>query len=253
MGGAPRICAGHRGRDDASATWPERLRDDWAVLLRNFRRYWDTPRPADEKAPLSSDPDRTDANLEHLATECAPDAYLRAEIAPFLADTLELETLNQEQITEQVRYQAEAHYQHLWRTCTAEEKVVLYRISADGFASPRSQPLVRDLLRRGLLVMDPEDPDLRPMNKSFRQFVAALNSPVVAEYDRESRHQTWSRVQTPLLIGLAAVLAFVFVTQPALAREASTLLPTLAAGLPALLKILSTVFVGQSATSFGNN
>ena len=246
----PLSLLGPRDRDDASATWPERLLDDWAVLLRNFRRYWDTPGPAAEKASLSSDPDRTDAPLEHLTNECAPDAYLRTEIAPFLADTLELETLSKEQIIEQVRYQAEAHYQHLWRTCTAEEKVVLYRISADGFASPRSQPLVRDLLRRGLLVMDP---DLRPMNESFRQFVAALNSPVVAEYDRKSRHKSWSRVQTPLLIGLAAVLAFIFVTQPALAREASTLLPTLAAGLPALLKILSTVFVGHSATSFGNN
>lgn len=231
--------------------------NEWAVALRDYRRHWDLPQEDPETPPVEAlhspvspnATDRTSQNLECLARECRPDSYLREEIAPFLADTLDLEVLDEEQIIEQVQYQAEAHYQYLWTTCSDQEKVVLYRLSTDGFASPNSFQIVQELLRRGLLVMDPA---LRPMNESFRTFVATLDSPVIAEYEQQAWNESWRRVQAPLLLGLVAVLAFIFVTQPNLAQEAAAFLPTLAAGLPALLKIVSALFVGQSAMGFTN-
>ncbi len=238
---------------DAPSESPPR---NWAVVLRDYRRYWDTPPQEDpEELPLDTlqpaadldDNAQATANLDCLARECRHDSYLRQNVAPYLADTLALDTLDEEQVIEQVQYQAEAHYQHLWATCSEEEKVVLYRLSTDGFASPNSRQIVEDLLRRGLLVMTPA---LRPMNESFRTFVATLHSPVVAEYNRQSQNESWRRVQTPLLLGLTAVVAFVLITQPDLAQEVGALLPTLAAGLPALLKILSTLFAGPSVMSF---
>lgn len=65
----------------------------------------------------------------------------------------QLETLTEEQIVEKVKYHAQAQYQHVWMTCTDEEKVILYRLSTDGFVSPDSREIVEQLLRRGLVRM----------------------------------------------------------------------------------------------------
>lgn len=56
-----------------------------------------------------------------------------------------------------------------------------------------------------------------------------------------------------LLIGIVVVIGFIFVTQPTIAQETAALVPTLAAGLPALISILSSVFAGGSGTSVGGS
>jgi hypothetical protein len=95
------------------------------------------------------------------------------------------------------------------------------------------------------------DPHLRPMAESFRRFVAKLDSPVIARYEKEASSRTWSRVRVPLLIAFAIVIGFVFVTQPNVAEQTAALIPALAAGLPALLNVVSGLFGGGSPLQMG--
>jgi uncharacterized membrane protein len=55
----------------------------------------------------------------------------------------------------------------------------------------------------------------------------------------------------PLLIAFAIVIGFVFVTQPNLAEQTAALVPALAAGLPALINIVSGFLGGSSSLQVG--
>lgn len=90
------------------------------------------------------------------------------------------------------------------------------------------------------------------MNKSFRRFVAALESPVIAQYEEKASSMAWNRVRVPLLIAFALVIGFVFLTQPGLVKEwIGVLAPALAAGLPALINMLSGLFGGGAGPQGG--
>lgn len=241
-------------KEGATASAPIDL-DAWATLLRQFRKESAALKAnAESEEALEklrsalglSDDQPVPNSIKALARECSVDPYLYHRIGKIgstvLGDRQE-PSLSEEQVVEQLKYHARAHYQHLWMTCTDEEKVVLYRLSTDGFVSPHARDIVEQLLRRGLLVMDPE---LRPMNESFRRFVAALDSPVIARYEEEASSTAWKRVRGPLLIAFALVIGFVFYTQPGRFQEwMNVLAPALAAGLPALINVLSGLFGGQ--------
>lgn len=78
------------------------------------------------------------------------------------------------------------------------------------------------------------------MNKSSRRFVATIDSPVIARYEKQASTTVWRRVRVPLLIAFVLVIGFVFLTQPALVKGGrGVLAPALAAGLPALINIFS--------------
>jgi hypothetical protein len=231
----------------------------WATVLRAFRKQPGLAPPKEDciqflrehrrSLGLTVGPQVVE-RLDVLAEECGADPHLSDQVGRMVAEDPQFETLSEDQIIEEVRYHARAHYQHLWMTCTDQEKVVLHRLSTDGFASPHGRDVVEQLLRRGLLVMDPV---LRPMNDSFRRFVAKLDSPVIAQYEQEASSRTWNRVRVPLLIAFAIVIGFVFVTQPSLAEQTAALVPALAAGLPALINVFSGLFGGGSALQGGGN
>ena len=231
--------------------------DGWATVLRDFRKRpgralskEDGLECLDEHRRVSGQTEDQEVGerLAFLAEECRGDPHLCRRVGPIVAQDPKFETLSEDEIVEEVRYHARAHYQHLWMTCTDEEKVVLHRLSTDGFVSPHGRDLVEPLLRRGLLVMEPH---LRPMAESFRRFVAKLDSPVIARYEEEASSRTWSRVRVPLLIAFAIVIGFVFVTQPNVAEQTAALVPALAAGLPALINIVSGLFGGGSPLRMG--
>ena len=229
----------------------------WATVLRAFHKRPGRALSKEDcieflnehrRASRQNESQEVRERLAFLAEECRGDPHLCRRVGPIVARDPNFETLSEDEIVEEVRYHARAHYQHLWMTCTDEEKVVLHRLSTDGFVSPRGRDLVEQLLRRRLLVMDPH---LRPMANSFRRFVAKLDSPVIARYEEEASSRTWNRVRVPLLIAFAIVIGFVFVTQPNLAEQTAALVPALAAGLPALINIVSGFLGGSSSLQVG--
>ena len=217
----------------------------WATVLRPFRTEFFPPLV--NEAEASDDESVEEPPRAVVARECRVDPYLNDRVGDVTRAVLATRlgaSPPEEQVVEQVKYHARSHYQHLWMTCTDEEKVILHRLSTDGFVSPHSRSVVKQLLRRRLVVMEPE---LRPMNESFRRFVAGLDSPVIARYEQKASSTAWSRVRVPLLLGFALVLGFVVLTQPDLIKEwMGTFAPALAAGIPALLNVASGVFGGSA-------
>lgn len=239
------------GEDDSLSTGPVDFHA-WATVLRSFEKRVGAQGPSAAcveslKARRASDggeagPAATPA-FELLCRECCADAYLRAradQLVERVTGHSEFDAFSEEQIVATVEHHARSHYQHLWMTCTDEEKVVLYRCCVDGFVSPAARSVAEQLLRRGLLVQDPVP---RPMNESLRRYVAHLDSPVINQYEEEMSRMTWSRVRVPLFLALALGIAFVFATQPVAAKEwIAALGPVLAAGLPALINLSAGLF-----------
>ena len=246
------------GEDDSLSTGPVDFHA-WATVLRSFEKRVGAQGPSADcveslKARRSAAGDGAggpaDAeSLEFLYRECCADAYLRSraeQIVERVAGHPGFDAFGEAQIAVQVEHHARPHYQHLWMTCTDEEKVVLYRCCVDGFVSPAARPIVEPLLRRGLLV---QDPVLRPMNESLRRYVVHLDSPVIEQYEEEMSRMTWSRVRGPLFLAFVLGMGFVFATQPVAVKEwMAALAPVLAAGLPALINVTAGLFQGGTGS-----
>lgn len=241
------------GEDNSLVTGPVDLKA-WATVLRSFqKRSGGQGSRADcaeaLRARWAGAGDGADAPtsraLDVLSRECCADSYLRAhadQLVACVAGHPAFDAFSEEQMVAQIEHHARPHYQHLWMTCTDQEKVILYRCCVDGFVSPHARPVVEQLLRRGLLV---QDPVLRPMNESLRRYVVHLDSPVIDQYEEEMSRTTWSRVRGPLFLAFALGLAFVFATQPVAAKEwIAALAPVLAAGLPALINATAGLLRG---------
>ena len=131
----------------------------WATVLRAFRKQPGLAPPKEECIQFLSEHRRAlgleegpqlAERLDVLAEKCEADPYLCDQVGRIVAGDPQFKTLSNDQIIEEVRYHARAHYQHLWMTCTDQERVVLHRLSTDGFASPHGRDVVEQLLRRGL-------------------------------------------------------------------------------------------------------
>ena len=124
-------------------------------------------------------------------------------------------------------------YRSLWESCSDLEKMVLIHVAEEGFANPAQRKTVRQLLRRGLLVMQP---DLRVVNSGFRAFIRQEQDPaLVSQWEKPVGKIGWDRAKWILVALLLAIGVFLFSTQ----REWFT---TGEGAVAALTGILSGVF-----------
>ncbi len=194
-----------------------------------------------------------DGNAERamhaLAAECWPDLELQ-RTAEKLAARRDIATLmleDDDYLINQVLDLSEAHYRMLWSISGKDERMVLYRLATNGFASWRSHELVRRLLHRGLLYSDPSP---RLMNQSFRRFVLDAELPEVFEqWTQEDGASAWVRLRTPMAVSLIGVFLFLFTTQPQLFSQSLAFTTAIAAILPTLIKVISVVAGSQKASA----
>jgi hypothetical protein len=147
--------------------------------------------------------------------------------------------LTRGQALEEIEERAAVAYRHLWNACSSEECVVLSHIARHGLTNAASRRIVRRLLVRGLLV---KDPDLRLMNRTFRNFV--LSAPCrerVGRLEGEADPSRWDRLRVPLIVGDGSVGAFLFGTQREMFDATVTIVTGTAAVLPAVFKAASLI------------
>ncbi|QNA45928.1 cache domain-containing protein [Lacibacter sediminis] len=138
------------------------------------------------------------------------------------------------------QYHLSVLYKKLWDGCTDNEKFFLFDLSRDGFINPKDVQLVHQLLFKGLLVKsDLGTGGLKMISVSFRNFILEKNGDAEISKLKSEFHQqgTWSKVRTPVLITIAVVCIFLFITQEDLMQRIAALIPTLTAlfGLGGLL------------------
>jgi hypothetical protein len=132
-------------------------------------------------------------------------------------------------------------YTGIWQTLSSEEKFILYDLAADGLVNTSNSFAVGLLLNKGLILEN--DGHLHIFNRSFRSFIVSdIGEKEMAHITSlNKKHSGWSQLRTPLLIVIIAVLVFLAVVQEGVYTKVIGLISGIAAGVPALLGLLSVI------------
>jgi len=125
--------------------------------------------------------------------------------------------------------QAHFHYlyEQLWKKCDEKEKYFLYDMAKDGFTNYKKSQMIQQMLYKGYLRR--KQGNLSIMSVSFRNFITLKKgSGEITKLTETNQPQgTWSNIRTPVLIGIAAIGIFLFITQDGLFQRIGALIPTL--------------------------
>jgi hypothetical protein len=147
--------------------------------------------------------------------------------------------LTPERLRDEITERVSTYYGQLWNSCGDDEKVVLAHVAQYGLANVVSRRALRRLLARRLLVKDPE---LRLMNRTFREFILApVRLAEVATFEGSAEPSTWDRLRLPLAMTATAAAAFLFITQRDMFNETVTMITGVAATVPTLAQAISKI------------
>jgi len=118
-------------------------------------------------------------------------------------------------------------YEQLWKKCDEKEKYFLYDMAKDGFTNYKKSQMIQQMLYKGYLRR--KQGNLSIMSVSFRNFITLKKgSGEITKLTETNQPQgTWSNIRTPVLIGIAAIGIFLFITQDGLFQRIGALIPTL--------------------------
>jgi len=145
----------------------------------------------------------------------------------------------QRQALDRIVDYAAAYYLGLWDACSEAEKLVLVQLAFENVVNPKQSVVIRRLLERGLLLRDPA---LRLFNRSFALFITRVHDPAeVSEWEHRTTGFSWAQTRWVLFGFLLIASLFLWVTQRELFNTSVLFLSAAAAGLPAVLKLMSDV------------
>ena len=135
-------------------------------------------------------------------------------------------------------------YSKIWEELSPREKFILYDFALDGFANYKNADLLHGLLERGILRFD--DHRLSFSTLSFREFVLKNNQDtgINTFMEKAAKEDSWKNFKTPLMLILAAIGLFIFITQDAIYQKITGLLTSISSLLP-----LFTNLFGKSGDS----
>jgi hypothetical protein len=127
------------------------------------------------------------------------------------------------------------YYYLEWRSCTHEECFVLAALARDGTVNPKNTASLRQLLRRRLIVRDPQ---FRIMNESFRRFVITVAVSLQEDWDAEAAGSGWGKARGPFATAVVLVGVFLLSTQQQFLQTSSGLLTAAGGCVAGLLKLI---------------
>jgi hypothetical protein len=204
----------------------------WATVLGAFTRInlghqssWTIGAPMTEE-------------LQALLQECRVQPELR-RVAEDLWPSWKLYPLDGERVVSEVGERAAQYYELEWRSCTKEEHFLLTGLARDGMVNPMNPASLRQLLRRKLIVLDPQP---RIMNESFRRFVRAQAGISMQEdWEAEAAGSGWGKARGSLATVLVLVGLFLLATQQQFLQTSAGVLTAAGGGVAALLKLIGVV------------
>ena len=188
-------------------------------------------------------------NLKELCAiikeECLPMLFLQ-DIGKNIVKLNGFHELSPDELKSLILEWAEPYYRSIWQASSIEEKLMLSHLAREGFVNfdTKKPKTLRGLLRNGLVVRDPE---LRLMNKSFKDF---LLSPKIRDEVNmlvlQEGASTWEKMKVPLVTLLIGVSLFVFVTQQDVFNITLAWLSALGAALPAFFRLFGLIASGRA-------
>lgn len=139
-----------------------------------------------------------------------------------------------------IRGQFIEHYQRLWSSSTRAERLVMHHLAFGRFVNIQTSLGFGSLVRRGLVVLDP---DPRLMNESFAMFVRqAEKLDRIKEWQGSLPGSVWLKSRLPIFVLLGLAIAALAAMATLAGQDFLTLLPVLAAGAPALIAATQRLF-----------
>jgi hypothetical protein len=222
----------------------------WTSVMSSFHPvvFKDRNRESFEKAFNKLNQDGAEPKLKQSARwikdECDHTPYLREVGLRLFAELEAGKEYGPRQLGAEVMERADAYYASLWSTLTAGERLVLYQLSRDGWANPKNDRAIRQLLRKGIVHATP----MRIMNESFRLFaVNAEDQKEVAEWERQRTQSSWRTVKFSFITAAVGLAAWLLYAQKDLFQSAIGYVVTLGAAVTAISNLLGGL-IGRSGT-----
>ena len=172
-----------------------------------------------------------------LIKECAPRACLQ-DIGREIAKRRDFKKGDPDEIIDEVLVQASTYYKFVWESCLPTEKLTLAHLATDRLLTPNDPDIPR-LVRRGLIVRDPE---VRLMNESFRLFVLAesrTDNDVAVTEGQARKGSSWQYLKVALSVTVIGLMVFLFATQRDLYNSTLVALTSIAAGVPTIFNFFN--------------
>jgi len=204
----------------------------WTTLLGRF-----TTVHIDDLRPSTTARSSQSPAKKFLATECSRPLFLM-KYQPQVAITAATEEAIEDSILK-IQSLADQSYRKLWNSLTKEEQVTLYDLAEDGLVNTANSHTINILLNKGLML--DKDGYLVIVNRSFRNFILTIvkHADLKSMEKKVSGGVTWNDYKYPVLIILAALVYFVFYSNPEKFGNVLPLISGLMAGVPTVLKLLS--------------
>ena len=146
----------------------------------------------------------------------------------------------------QMQFALEEVFKNIWQRCSDEEKFCLYDFAEDGFTNYKKVITLYELYNKGLIIQEENAPTTF-LCMSFRNFLATKESAEeVKKYSKLHTHSSWGTFRTVFYIILIAFAAFIFITQQQATQRLITVLTSLGALLPAMLKLFDASGAGKA-------
>lgn len=123
-----------------------------------------------------------------------------------------------------------------WASCSPAEQLVLTRVVLDRMVNPYQRPVVVELIRRGVLSLEPHLTPSDELCRFIQGQQVALSTHVRASERVESSH-SWRFARGVLVASGVGLAVFLFATQPALQSEFVGIASAVSGGLATLMKL----------------
>jgi len=251
--------------------------DRWALLLSTFRKVKIEESTSQYLYMFalgmrqnSVDPDFLKF-VDDVVEECERTAQLRNIGVAILREYPDYKGLSREQVVREVLDRADSYYRVLWAGCTADERLVLYQLSQDGWTNPKNKVAIQQLQRRGLIIIPAQVSDNQPwpgefasstlkgsvgiriMNESFRRFVrSSQQRDEIEAWEREGDQSVWQFLKLSLIILAVAVGAWLLYTQQQFFNAIVAYVGALGAATGIIFKLIGDLRGRGSASSSGS-
>ncbi|WP_417602540.1 cache domain-containing protein [Owenweeksia hongkongensis] len=173
-----------------------------------------------------------------IESECRYGAFLK-NLEKDLKKYASANPVSNDEIILKIQTLATFYYLSLWKSCTPDEKYLLYDLAQDGLVNTRNVKVIASLVNKGLVL---SLGTLTIFNRSFRNFILNTVNPeeALALEASVKKSSTWGVIRVPLLLTLLALGLFIFYTQRQVFNNALAVMATMAAALPMVLKLLNS-------------
>jgi hypothetical protein len=137
---------------------------------------------------------------------------------------------------------ASTDFEAAWAACSTDERHVLLQVTREHVANPYQRRVIGELLRRGLLRLDP---DLRPFSDDFERFLLQQESEHGSEleaWERVEVSHSWHYTRMVLLASVGSLALFLVATQPSLQSSLLGIATGITGAITAGFKIRDTFF-----------